>query len=133
MYQYTNLRGNGLIIIVLLLFIYIFFWPTDNGADRRSILILPFQNMSASANHNYFSNGITEDLITQVSKIRDLKVISFKSSKDYKDSNKNLDQIGADLRVRNIVQGSVRRQENDVRITVKLVDVETDEILWAET
>lgn len=121
------------LLIIILLAIYIFLIPKHRIADKKSILILPFQNLNTSPNQAYFSNGVTEDLITQVSKIKDLKVISYKASKEYKYRDKNLKDIAAELRVRNILQGSIRRQEDEVRITVKLFDVESDEILWAES
>ena len=121
------------LLLIIFLTIFIFLIPRHGIMNKKSILILPLQNLDASAEHVYFSNGITEDLITQISKIKDLKVISFKASKEYQNSEKNLKDIAEDLQVRNILQGSIRRQDDEVRITVKLFDVESEEILWAES
>ena len=100
---------------------------------RRSIAVLPFTNLSADAENEYFSDGITEDLIAQISKIRDLKVISRTSTMRYKGADKPLRMIGDELGVATILEGSVRRGGSRVRVVAQLIDAETDEHLWAET
>ncbi len=99
----------------------------------RSIAVLPFQNMSADPENEYFSDGITDDILTAISKIEDLHVISRTSTMQYKNTEKDMIQIGQELDVATILEGSVRRQGDRVRISAQLVNAETDEHMWAET
>ena len=101
--------------------------------DRRSIAVLPLTNLSPDPENEYFSDGLTEDILTQLSKIRRLKVISRTSVMQYKKTLKNLRDIGRELGVATILEGSVRKAANKVRISVQLIDASTDEHLWAET
>jgi serine/threonine protein kinase/Flp pilus assembly protein TadD len=105
--------------------------PTPSG--RAWIAVLPFENLSADPDNEYFSDGITEDIITQLSKIADLSVISRTSTMRYKNTDKSLREIGEELRVDAILEGSVRRAGEQVRITGQLIDARSDEHLWAET
>jgi serine/threonine protein kinase/cytochrome c-type biogenesis protein CcmH/NrfG len=100
---------------------------------ERSIAVLPFSNMNTDKEDEYFSDGITEDIITNLSKIGDLKVVSRTSSMRYKNSNKTLQQIGTELKVAAVLEGSVRRQGDKLRIVAQLIDAKTDNHLWAET
>ncbi len=99
----------------------------------KSIAVLPFANLSDSKEDEYFSDGVTDDIITHLTKIGDLKVISRTSTILYKDSPKSLQVIAEELGVSNILEGSVRRAGDKVRITGQLIDAHTDEHLWAET
>jgi non-specific serine/threonine protein kinase len=101
--------------------------------DSKSIAVLPFDNLSPDPENEYFSLGITEDIITQLSKIPDLRVTSRTSAMRYQDSEKSVREIAQELQVASILEGSVRRVGNQVRITAQLVDAKTDEHLWAET
>ena len=101
--------------------------------NSLSIAVLPFTNMSADPENEYFADGITEDILTQLSKIKSLDVISRTSIMQYKNTTKSLRQIGKELGVATILEGSVRRGGNRVRITAQLIDTETDKHLWAET
>ncbi len=115
---------------------FVYFWVAQTFAgkvDNNSITVLPFKNLSTSEESDYFSDGITEDILIQISKIKDLKVISFNSSKLYKGSNKTISEIGHELKVRHVLQGTVRRIMNDLRITAQLIDLKNDEVLWADT
>jgi len=103
------------------------------AANAKAIAVLPFRNMSDSKEDEYFSDGITEDILTQLSKISDLQVISRSSAMKYKDTQKTLGEIGQELSVGSILEGSVRRAGNRVRISGQLVDAEHDKQLWAET
>ena len=112
----------------------------DNGAlaaaatsqaDFRSIAVLPFDNMSSDAENEYFSDGVTEDILTNLSKIGDLRVVSRTSVMKYKNSEKGIPEIARELGVRHVVEGSVRRAGDQVRITAQLIDA-TDTHLWAE-
>ena len=102
------------------------------GSDK-SIAVLPFENISNDTLQQYFSDGITEDIITQLSKIADLKVISRTSVMEYKNNKKNIKKIADELGVATILEGSVRREGDKVRITAQLINANTDEHIWAET
>ena len=101
--------------------------------DSKSIAVLPFDNLSPDPENEYFSLGITEDIITQLSKITELRVTSRTSAMRYQDSEKSVREIAQELQVASILEGSVRRVGNQVRITAQLIDPKTDEHLWAET
>jgi eukaryotic-like serine/threonine-protein kinase len=101
--------------------------------DPRGIAVLPFVNMSADPEQEYFSDGITEDLLTTLSRIADLTVISRTSVMQYKDTGKTIRQIGEELGVAHVLEGSVRRVGDTVRITAQLIDARTDQHLWAES
>jgi TolB-like protein len=102
-------------------------------SDDKSIAVLPFTTRSASEDDKFFSDGMHDDLLTQLAKIGSLKVISRTSMMEYRDTTKNLRQIGRELGVANILEGAVQRVGKQVRINVQLIDTETDEHLWAET
>lgn len=107
--------------------------PAPKAADK-SIAVLPFANMSADKDNEFFADGVHEDVITSLAKIRDLKVISRTSVLAYRDTAaRNLKKIAAELGVANILEGSVRRAGNRIRVTAQLIDARTDEHLWAET
>jgi TolB-like protein/Flp pilus assembly protein TadD len=99
----------------------------------RSVAVLPFLNLSADAENEYFADGITEDVIAQLSKIRALKVISRTSVMPFKQRQASLKEIGAALGATTLLDGTVRYAGDRVRIVAKLIDVETDKNLWAET
>src|SRR6058998_3163038 len=99
----------------------------------RSIAVLPFTNLSPDPENEYFADGITEDVIAQLSKIRSLKVISSTSVMPLKKREQSLREIGARLEVAAVLEGSVRRDGDRVRIVAQLIDAETDHNLWAET
>jgi len=107
--------------------------PRPEARDRKSIAVLPLANLSPDPENEYFSDGLTEDILTQLSKIQRLKVISRTSVMQYKKTSKNLRDIGRELGVATILEGSVRKAANKVRISVQLIDASTDEHLWAET
>ena len=98
-----------------------------------SIAVLPFLNLSADPDNEYFADGITEDVIAQLSKIRALKVISRTSVMPFKKREQNLRDIAARLEVATLLEGSVRRIGDRVRIVAQLIDAATDQHLWAET
>jgi TolB-like protein/Flp pilus assembly protein TadD len=98
----------------------------------RSVAVLPFANLSADPDNEYFSDGVTEDIITHLAKISGLKVISRASVMQYKSTERNLRQIGQELGVTTVIEGSVRRAGDRVRITAQLVDPWTDQHLWAD-
>jgi len=100
---------------------------------QPSIAVLPFVNMSPDPENEFFSDGLTEDILTQLSKISALKVISRTSVMQYKGTSKNLRDIGNELGVSTVLEGSVRKAGNRVRISAQLIDAQTDAHLWAQT
>ena len=98
-----------------------------------SIAVLPFLNLSADPENEFFADGITEDVIAQLSKIRSLKVISRGSVMRFKSREQSLREIGVTLDVATLLEGSVRRAGSRVRIVAQLIDAATDQHLWAET
>jgi adenylate cyclase len=101
-------------------------------APRLSIVVLPFANLSDDREQQYFADGITEDLTTDLSRIADMLVISRNTAFSYRDKLVDTKQIGRELGVRYLLEGSVRRSRNQVRVNAQLIDVETDAHLWAE-
>src|SRR5216117_1983242 len=97
----------------------------------KSIAVLPFQNLSDDPQNAYFADGIQDDVLTSLSKIGDLRVISRTSVMQYRDKAANVRDIGKALGVSNVLEGSVRRAGNKVRVNVQLIDANSDEHIWA--
>lgn len=97
----------------------------------KSIAVLPFENLSDEKENAYFADGVQDDVLTNLSKISDLRVISRTSVMQYRGRPTNLREIGKALGVSNILEGSVRRSGNRVRVNVQLIDANTDEHIWA--
>ena len=106
--------------------------PAPAVPQKPSIAVLPFTNMSGDPEQEYFSDGMTEDLITDLSKISALFVIARNSSFAYKDKAVKVQEIGRDLGVRFVLEGSIRKSGNRVRITAQLIDAESGGHLWAD-
>jgi TolB-like protein/Tfp pilus assembly protein PilF len=102
-------------------------------APEKSIAVLPFENLSRDPDNAYFSEGIQNEILTRLAKIADLKVISRTSTQRYQSKPANLSEIAAQLGVANILEGSVQRAADQVRVNVQLVNVQTGSPLWAET
>ena len=105
------------------------------GADQihdKSIAVLPFENLSKDGQDEYFADGMTEDILTELSKIKDLLVISRTTIMKYKGTKKTIKEIGKELGVANILEGSIRLSGNRVRITGQLINASNDQHLWAE-
>ncbi len=130
--------GNKTLALIATLAVIAAAWswwgrPDPEAAlGKKSIVVLPFANYSKEEG-DWFSDGITEEIITHLSKIGDLKVISRTSAMQYKGSDKSLRQIGEELGVAAILEGSVRRAGGKLRITGQLIDPRTDAHLWAES
>jgi TolB-like protein/DNA-binding SARP family transcriptional activator/Tfp pilus assembly protein PilF len=108
--------------------------PPDAGVRdaARGIAVLPFLNMGSDPEQEYFSDGITEDLLTSLSRIEGLRVISRTSVMRYKGTEAPIPEIARELGVDYVLEGSVRREGNQVRITAQLIDASSDAHLWAE-
>ena len=127
----------GIAVVVLIIDNYIFPDTTVTDPDvayRRAIAVIPFSNGSiAEENAEFFSAGIHDELLTRLAKISDLKMVSRTSVMEYKDTTKNIRQIGEELQVGSILEGDVQRAGDVLRINVQLVDSLIDEPIWAET
>jgi TolB-like protein/Tfp pilus assembly protein PilF len=135
----TGQRLNTLIIAVLgcavAFLLYQRFHPSETpaGIPEKSIAVLPFENLSDDKENVFFADGIQDDILTSLAKIRDLKVISRTSVMPYRGAAKNnLPQIAQALGVANVLEGSVRRGEGRVVVSVQLIDARSDRHLWAK-
>ena len=107
--------------------------PTAAPLPAKSIAVLPFENLSEDKANTYFADGIQVEILTRLAKIADLKVISRTSTQQYQSKPADLAKIAKQLGVANIVEGSVQKAADQVRVNVQLVNVQTDSQLWAET
>jgi TolB-like protein/Tfp pilus assembly protein PilF len=110
--------------------------PNDSKSipNAKSIAVLPFENLSNDKENAYFTNGVQDEILTDLSRIADLKVISRTSVMQYKSgAPRNLREIGRQLGVAHVVEGSVQRTANKVRVNAQLIDARTDAHLWAQT
>jgi TolB-like protein/cytochrome c-type biogenesis protein CcmH/NrfG len=105
----------------------------SSTASSKSIAVLPFENLSSDKENAYFADGIQDEILTRLSKIATLKVISRTSTQKYKSAPDNLREVGQQLGVANLLEGSVQKIGNAAHINVQLIRVATDEHLWAES
>jgi TolB-like protein/lipoprotein NlpI len=134
----TQLTGRRLDFIVIsllcaavILFAYDKWWI--GGPPRQSIAVLPFENMSDDVNNEYFSDGISEELLNLLTKVPELRVISRTSAFSYKGKDIDIPTIAAQLNVAHVLEGSVRKAGNQVRISAQLIEASSDSHLWSET
>jgi TolB-like protein len=106
---------------------------TAGSLPPKSIAVLPFDNLSRDPDNAYFAEGIQDEILTRLAKIADLKVISRTSTQRFKSSPDNLPQIAKQLGVANILEGSVQRVADQIRVNVQLINATTDAHLWAES
>jgi TolB-like protein len=100
---------------------------------EKSIAVLPFQNLGGDPDNAYFGNGIQEEILTRLASIADLKVISRTSTQQYQSKPRNLREIAKQLGVANILEGSVQKAADQVRVNIQLINAQTDSHLWADT
>ena len=113
-----------------------FYWLSSlrtNPTPEKSIAVLPFENVSPSPEDAYFAEGIQEEILTRLAKITDLRVISRTSTQRYRSKPGNLSEIARQLGVANILEGSVQKVGNQVRVNAQLINARTDSHLWAES
>jgi TolB-like protein/Tfp pilus assembly protein PilF len=108
-------------------------YRAGDGPLAKSIAVLPFENRSEDKANAYFADGIQDEILTRLAKIADLKVISRTSTQRYKSSGENIREIAKQLRVEHVLEGSVQKAGDQVRVTVQLIRAATDSHLWAET
>jgi TolB-like protein/Flp pilus assembly protein TadD len=139
--QRSRIRWAGIVTALLLLaaivaaFVIILRKPmrSTSNAPEKSIAVLPFENRSEEKANAYFAEGIQDEILTRLSKIADLKVISRTSTQHYKSAPENLPEIAGQLGVAHIVEGSVQKSGDSVRVNVQLIKAANDSHLWAET
>ncbi len=107
--------------------------PVASSLPEKSIAVLPFDNLSRDPDNAYFAEGVQDEILTRLAKVADLKVISRTSTQKYKSAPDNLREIAKQLAVANILEGSVQKAADQVRVTVQLINATTDAHLWAET
>jgi len=126
----------GLALVIVLAIVYFRFAnPPGVAANRndKSIAILPFKNLSEDQRNEYFTEGVIEAIQTSLSQIRDLRVISRISMEQYRESNKSVHEIAGELGVGALLEGSIQRNNNKVRIEVRLVDGANEALVWAKS
>jgi TolB-like protein/Tfp pilus assembly protein PilF len=131
-------RRNLILLIVTAVIVSasagFFLWPRAvRSKIDKSVAVLPFQNLSSDPENAYFADGIQEEVLTRLAKVADLKVISRASTQQYQSKPGNLAEIATQLGVANILEGSVQKAADQVRVNVHLVNVQTGSQLWAET
>ncbi len=134
---YKKKRNLFWLILAIALVVFIsniksFKITTNDAPKDLSIAVLPFDNLSTDKDAEFFRDGITEDILTQLSKLKDLRVISRTSVMQYKGTQKTIPEIAKELGVSYILEGSIRKYDNDIRITAQLIDASSDEHVWAE-
>ena len=123
----------AIFLISTLLIIYKFYLSLPTDEERKVIAVLPFQNLSSDEEEEYFSEGISEDIRAQLSKISNLKVLSRTSVMKYKQDEMNLPEIAERLNAAAVLEGSVRRSADRIRLVCHLFDAKSEERLWTET
>jgi TolB-like protein/Flp pilus assembly protein TadD len=106
---------------------------TGSSLPQKSIAVLPFDNLSRDPDNAYFAEGVQDEILTRLAKVADLKVISRTSTQHFKSAPENLPQIAKQLGVTNILEGSVQKANDKVRVNVQLINAMTDSHLWADT
>jgi len=121
-------------ILAATVFAYSFFFVAPGPSpNEKSIAVLPFENLSEDKSNAYFADGIQDEILTRLSKIADLKVISRTSTQRYKNTSQDLSKIANQLGVVNLLEGSVQKTNDQVRVNVQLIRAADDSHLWAET
>jgi len=136
-FKKRKLYFYGIAVLVILILVIIFYNsinPLDKSKiGEKSIAVLPFKNFSDNPDNQYISDGMMEAILSNISKIGDLRVISRTSVEQYRDSPKSAKQIGSELGVNHILEGSTFQDEQHVRITIQLINTKTDEHIWSES
>jgi len=126
----------GVLLLVILMLIvgrFPFYRETSRAIAQKSIAVLPFENLSGDKANAYFADGIQEEILTRLAGIADLRVISRSSTRLYQSEPRNLGDIAKQLGVANVLEGSVQRAADQVRVTVQLINAQSDSHLWADT
>lgn len=135
-----KLASAGITVVGLLISFFLFQKITADSFHSKSfnlntvnsIAVLPFKNLNNDTEYEYYSNGVTEAINRHLSQINDLKVISLISTERYRNSEKTVREIGKELSVSHLLEGSIQRHENLVRLEVRLIDADAETLVWAE-
>ena len=135
-----KIATGGLIVLGLLIGFFLYQQWDVNTNNRevvaashdKSIAVIPFKNLNADQENEYFSEGVVEAINRNLSRVGELRVISLTSTDQYRESDKSAQEIGDELKVSNLLEGSIQRYENMVRIEVRLIDALTEGQIWAE-
>jgi TolB-like protein/Tfp pilus assembly protein PilF len=131
--------GNLVILILLLIIVSLLAYPIINSGSKdpahinRSLAILPFDDMSPQKDQQYFSDGVMDEILSRLSKISDLRLISRTTMENYRETNKAITLIADELNVGYVLEGSIQRIEDKVRIIVQLINGEDDSHVWSES
>jgi TolB-like protein/DNA-binding winged helix-turn-helix (wHTH) protein/Tfp pilus assembly protein PilF len=125
----------ALVVVSLVLFAAMRLWPRKRGVNQKidSVAVLPLRNLSSDPEQEYFSEGMTDELIADLAKVAGLRVISHTSVERYRDAKRTLPEIARELGVAAIVEGTVMRSGDRVRITAQLIDARSDQHVWADS
>lgn len=129
---YKRLIYFGSFLILLAFMLIYFYRDNKNLPQDYSIAVLPFENLSTDDDSDIFRDGITEDILTNLSKLKELRVISRTSIERYKNTKKSIPEIAKELGVAYILEGSIRKYGDKIRVTAQLIDAKTDEHIWAD-
>src|SRR5262249_43741468 len=127
--------GAAALLVVLALLSAGWWWfrPVETASGMPSIAVLPFDNYGGDEATERLAKGITEDIITDLSRVRDFDVIARNSTEAYKGKSVDVRQIGRDLNVNYVLEGSIQRQGDRIRATAQLIDAKTGAHLWSES
>lgn len=131
--QWKYWVGISIIFILAVYLIFSIFGKSQDWDREKSVAVLPFENLHENVDQDFFSDGLTADVISQISKVNSLKVISKDAVREYKKDRPSLEKIAETLNVTTILIGSIEWNEDKIRINVRLVDVGKDEDLWEES
>lgn len=131
-FKRLSLALGALLILFIALANHFGYLNFDANINDKSIAVLPFENLSNDSDAELFRDGVTEDILTQLSKVKDLHVISRTTTRRYKDSKKGIAEIAKELNVSYILVGSVRKYGNDVRISTQLIEAKSDKNIWSD-
>ena len=131
--------GNLFILVLLFIIVFLLTYPMiingtkDDSRINRSLAILPFDDMSPQKDQQYFSDGVMDEILTRLSKINDLRLISRTTMENYRETNKAVTHIAKELNVGYVLEGSVQKIEDKVRVIVQLINGEDDSHVWSES
>jgi len=130
-----NVLAAGMFLVIAVIGWFGFEWrqKVASGPKIHTIVVLPLANLSGDRSQDYFADGITDELTTDLARISSLRVISRTTATQYRNTQEPLSQIARELKLDAVVEGSVTRSGNNVRITAQLIDAATDQHLWAES
>src|SRR6266700_2870007 len=131
--DFTIIGALLLVIAMLIVARLPFYRQTGGSISQKSIAVMPFDNRSRDPDNAYFADGIQDEILTRLSKVADLKVISRTSTQHYKSAPENLREIARQLGVAHILEGSVQKSGDIVRVNVQLIEAANDSQLWADT